>query len=89
MATNEMTYNEILEKNNGARAQSCEKLEFTICKKIFAFNIWLLPYGVIGIESIGGKKKLSKTPKTKEPSHQKAMTTIIRRQKERNTHFTK
>ena len=88
MATNEMTYNEILEKNNGARAQSCEKLEFTICKKIYAFNIWLLPYyGVIGIESIGGKN-LSKTPKTKEPSHQKAMTTI-RRQKERNTHFTK
>ena len=27
-------------KNNGARAQSCEKLEFTICKKIFAFSIW-------------------------------------------------
>ena len=33
-----MTYNEILEKNNGARAQSCEKLEFTICKKKLCFQ---------------------------------------------------
>ena len=59
-------------------------LQFAKKSMLSTFGFYRMGY--IGIGSIGGKN-MSKTPKTKEPSHQKAMTTI-RRQKERNTHFT-